>query len=141
MDGKHIPTRHYVSPRWIWSVDFLRHDFPIGIFAPSENLEAFLKFFRLLKTINYPLRVVIADDISFTNSLETLLSQGQSTIVPDSICGEYSAITAYPTEDRYRVFFHHLITTVFPIDASQSARGSLFQLYNGLGIIQSSSGC
>lgn len=46
------------------TVDYLTHDIPVGILAPSENEEAFLKLFRLLKTIKYPLQIAICDEAS-----------------------------------------------------------------------------
>ena len=64
VDGKYIAVKGYKKKiPFIWSVDYLQHDFPIGLLAPSESEEAFMKFFRLLKTIGYPLQVVIADDV------------------------------------------------------------------------------
>lgn len=64
VDGKYIAVKGYDKKiPFIWSVDFLRHDFPVGILAPTESYESFLKLFRLLKTIDYPLRVVICDDV------------------------------------------------------------------------------
>lgn len=65
VDGKYIAVKGYEKKiPLIWSVDFLTHDFPVNVFASSENTQSFLKFFRLLKTINYPLQVVVCDDVS-----------------------------------------------------------------------------
>lgn len=64
MDGKYILVKGYAKKiPFIWCVDFLAHDFPVGILAPAESYEAYLKVFRLLKQINYPLQVVICDDV------------------------------------------------------------------------------
>lgn len=65
VDGKYISVKGYEKKiPLIWAVDFLIHDFPVSVFASSENTQSFLKFFRLLKTINYPLQVVVCDDVS-----------------------------------------------------------------------------
>lgn len=63
VDGKYVKVKGYKQKiPFIYGIDYLTHDIPVGILAPSENEESFLKLFRLLKTCNYPLRVVICDD-------------------------------------------------------------------------------
>jgi len=65
MDGKYVKVKGYKQKiPFIYGIDYLTHDIVIGILAPSENEEAFLKFFRLLKTANYPLQAVVCDDRS-----------------------------------------------------------------------------
>lgn len=64
MDGKYVCVKGYAKKiPFIWCVDFLKHDFPVGLLAPAESYQAFMKMFRLLKTINYPVQVVICDDV------------------------------------------------------------------------------
>ena len=64
VDGKYIKVKGYHQKiPFIYGIDYLKHDFPVGILSPSENEEAFRRYFRLLKTCNYPLRVVICDNI------------------------------------------------------------------------------
>ena len=63
VDGKYVKVKGYKQKiPFIYGIDYLTHDIPVGILAPSENEEAFLKFFRILKACKYPLRVVICDD-------------------------------------------------------------------------------
>lgn len=63
LDGKHIKIRGYDKKiPFIYSIDFLTHDLPVGVLGPSENTQVFRKLFRLLKTINYPLQIVVCDD-------------------------------------------------------------------------------
>jgi transposase-like protein len=64
VDGKFIKVKGYDKKiPFIYGIDYLTHDIPLGLLVPSENKEAFTKFFRLLKTINYPLKVVVCDDV------------------------------------------------------------------------------
>lgn len=64
MDGKYIKVRGYAQKiPFIYAIDYLTHDIPVGILAPSESEESFRKFFRLLKTCNYPLQIVVCDDV------------------------------------------------------------------------------
>lgn len=46
----------------LWGIDYLTHDIPVYDLAPSENYESWLKYFGYLKSINYPLQIVICDD-------------------------------------------------------------------------------
>ncbi len=65
IDGKYVKVRGYKEKiPFIFCIDYLTHDPIVGILAPSENEEAFLKLFRLLKTCNYPLQIAVADDRS-----------------------------------------------------------------------------
>lgn len=65
VDGKYVKVKGYKERiPFIYAIDYLTHDILVGILAPSENQEAFLKLFRLLKTCNYPLQIVVADDRS-----------------------------------------------------------------------------
>lgn len=65
VDGKYVKVKGYKEKiPFIFCLDYLTHDPIVGILAPSENEEAFLKLFRLLKTCNYPLQIVVADDRS-----------------------------------------------------------------------------
>lgn len=65
IDGKYVKVKgHKEKIPFIYAIDYLTHDPLVGLLAPSENEEAFLKLFRLLKTCNYPLQIAIADDRS-----------------------------------------------------------------------------
>lgn len=65
VDGKYVKVKGYKAKiPFIYGIDYLTHDIPVGMLMPSENEEAFLKFFRLLKSCNYPLRAVVCDDRS-----------------------------------------------------------------------------
>jgi len=65
VDGKYVKVKKYKEKiPFIYGIDYLTHDPIVGILATSESEEAFLKLFRLLKTCNYPLQIVVADDRS-----------------------------------------------------------------------------
>jgi transposase-like protein len=48
----------------LYGIDYETHDIVFGILTPSENESAFLKFFTMLKLLQYPLQIVVADDRS-----------------------------------------------------------------------------
>jgi transposase-like protein len=65
MDGKYIKVRGYKQKiPFIYGIDYETHDILFGILVPSEDTSAFLEFFRILKSLNYPLKIVVADDRS-----------------------------------------------------------------------------
>lgn len=63
IDGKYIKVRGYQEKiPFIYGIDYETHDILFGILVPAEDEQAFLQFFRILKSLNYPLSVVVADD-------------------------------------------------------------------------------
>ena len=63
MDGKYIAVRGYEQKiPFIYGIDYLIHDIPLGDLFPAEDEMAFVSFFAKLKEIGYPLRAVVADD-------------------------------------------------------------------------------
>jgi len=62
-DGKYIKVRGYEKAiPLLWGIDYLTHDLPVFDLAPSENYESWLKYFGYLKSINYPLQIIVCDD-------------------------------------------------------------------------------
>src|SRR3989338_3682961 len=65
VDGKYVKVKGYTKKiQFIYGIDYLTHDMVVCLLAPSENEEAFLKMFRILKTFSYSLQVVVCDDRS-----------------------------------------------------------------------------
>jgi len=63
LDGKYIKVRGYERKiPLLWGIDYLTHDIPVMLLAPSENEEAFSKYFRLLKETGYVPKIVVVDD-------------------------------------------------------------------------------
>lgn len=63
VDGKYVKVRGYKKAiPLLWGIDYSTHDIPVFDFAPSENYESWLKYFGYLKSINYPLQIVVCDD-------------------------------------------------------------------------------
>lgn len=65
IDGKYVKVRGYKQKiPFIYGIDYETHDILFGILAASEDEQAFLQIFSTLKRLNYPLRIVVADDRS-----------------------------------------------------------------------------
>lgn len=65
IDGKYVKVRGYKQKiPFIYCIDYETHDILFGVLAASEDTQAFLECFRILKQLNYLLQVVVADDRS-----------------------------------------------------------------------------
>lgn len=65
IDGKYIKVRGFKQKiPWLYGIDYETHDILFGSLVAAEDIPAFVEFFTTLKTLNYPLRVVVADDRS-----------------------------------------------------------------------------
>ena len=65
MDGKYVAVKGYDQKiPFIYGIDYLTHDIPLGNLYAAEDEMAFVTFFARLKELGYPLRAVVADDRS-----------------------------------------------------------------------------
>lgn len=65
VDGKFIKVKGFKQKiPFIYGIDYLTHDIPVGMVARSESEAAFETFFRQLKDGGYPLKIVVCDDRS-----------------------------------------------------------------------------
>lgn len=63
VDGKFVAVKGYDQKiPFIYGIDYLTHDIPICMLAPSENYQALVQFFTKLKNTGYELLAVICDD-------------------------------------------------------------------------------
>ncbi len=107
VDGKFVQVRGYEKKvPFIYGLDYHTHDLPTGLLAPSENLEAFHKFFGLVKRIKYVPKLVVGDDsAALQNALKWAFPS-----VPFQLCQTHyleniREALKIRTEDRYQTFF------------------------------------
>jgi transposase-like protein len=63
LDGKYIKTRGFKKGApFIYTVDYLTHDIPVGILARTESEDEFVRLFREVKSTGYQVKVAIGDD-------------------------------------------------------------------------------
>lgn len=63
IDGKFIKVKGYKRKiPCIYGVDYLTHDIPHFVLAPTENYQASIIFFQSLKLTGYPLKTLVCDD-------------------------------------------------------------------------------
>lgn len=132
MDGKYVKVRGYKQKiPFIYGIDYLTHDIVIGILAPSENEEAFLKFFRLLKTTNYPLQIVACDDrSSLIPALKHYFPYSRVQLCQNHYQENIRQQLHIRTEATHQKFFHQLQKRVFAHDVTLRVRNlRLRELY------------
>ena len=62
-DGKYLPVKDYKEEVvLLWGADFLSHNLPHFLLAPSENYQACLSYFSTIRELGYPLCLLICDD-------------------------------------------------------------------------------
>jgi len=126
VDGKYVKVKGYEKKiPFIYAIDYLTHDIPVGLLAPSENGESFRKLFRLLKTCHYPLQIVIADQVT---SLKQGLKQHYPT-VPIQMCHTHYLENirqqlSIRTDETYRRFFFRL-SGAFGLDVPYRRRNEI----------------
>lgn len=63
VDGKYVAVKGYDEKiPFIYGMDYLTHDIPVCMLAPSENFQAMVQFFTKLKNTGYPLKSVTCDE-------------------------------------------------------------------------------
>lgn len=62
-DGKYFTVKGYqYGYALLWGVDYFRHDIPVFTLAPSENYQAWSKYFSYFRIINHYPQLLVCDD-------------------------------------------------------------------------------
>lgn len=116
IDGKYVKVKGFKQKiPFIYGIDYLTHDIPVGILAPSESHEAFLKFFRILKTCSYPLKAVICDDVipSLKRPLERYYPKALIQLCHTHYLENFRQLLQIRTKRDHQHFFQFLEQRIF----------------------------
>lgn len=115
VDGKYITVKGFEKRiPFIWCVDFVQHDFPVSVFARSESTTAFSELFRLLKSCDYPLRIVVSDDVApLKIALKRYYPDAKLQLCHTHYIENIRQKIHLRTQDTYQHFFNSLICHVF----------------------------
>lgn len=115
VDGKFINVKGQKQKiPFIYGIDYLTHDSLVGILATGESEEAFLKLFRLLKTANYPLQIVVCDDrSSLDNALKHYYPKAHIQRCQNHYTENIREQIHFRTDPKHHHFFHSLVKHVF----------------------------
>ena len=123
VDGKYIKVKGYDKKiPFIYGIDYLTHDIPVGMLVPSENNEAFKRFFGMLKQCNYPLQIVVCDDVISALEPALLYSYPKAKI---QLCHNHyieniRQLLKIRTQPDHRKFFHLLCKEI--MDKEQTTK-------------------
>ena len=115
IDGKYVKVRGFKQKiPFIYGIDYETHDILFGMLSRAEDEETFLTFFQTLKSLEYPLQVVVADDRS---TLQIALKQVYPCI-PLQLCLNHyleniRRVLQVRTESTHHHFFNSLKKHVF----------------------------
>jgi mutator family transposase len=115
LDGKFVKVADQDQKiPFIYGIDYLTHDIPVGILAKSESHLAFTELFHLLKKCNYPLRVVVCDDrMTVKSALAKAYPHAKIQLCQNHFLENLRRILHVRTEDTYQRFFASLRDRVF----------------------------
>lgn len=115
IDGKYIKVKGFKQKiPWIYAIDYVTHDILFGLVATAEDISAFELFFKIVKELQYPLQIVVADDRS---SLPIGLKRVFPNI-PIQLCQNHyieniRKLLHIRTDDLHRHFFNSLKKHIF----------------------------
>jgi transposase-like protein len=115
LDGKFVKVRGYAQKiPFIYGIDYLTHDIPVIQLSRAESSSAFDTFFEKLKSCNYPLKIVVADDRS---SIDTSLKRHFPEALIQRCQGHYleniRQVLHVRTDQTHQHFFNSLKRHVF----------------------------
>lgn len=115
LDGKYIKVKGFDRKiPFLYGIDYLTHDIPLGELFVSEDEVAFSSYFTRLKRLGYWPKVVVADD---RGGLKTALNKVFSGVLLQLCHTHYLEnlrnLLRVRTEEYYRHFFNSLRLDVF----------------------------
>lgn len=115
IDGKYVKVRGYKQKiPWLYAIDYETHDILFGILAAAEDEKAFLQFFQALKSLNYPLQIVVADDrSSLPLALKKVFPNTPLQLCQNHYLENIRQALHLRTDSTHRHFFNSLKKHVF----------------------------
>lgn len=115
VDGKYVNVKGYEQKiPLLWGLDYLSHDIPVFTLAPSESYQSWLKYFGYLKSIRYPLQIVICDDNeNIQSAAKYIFPNILIQICHNHFLENIRRDLSVRTEERYRSFVLDLKQELF----------------------------
>ncbi len=115
LDGKFVKVaEHGQKIPFIYAIDYLTHDIPVGLLATGESHVAFVQLFRMLRQCNYPLKVVVCDDrMTVRSALSKAYPKAKIQLCQNHFLENLRRVLHVRTENTYHRFFTSLRDRVF----------------------------
>lgn len=132
VDGKYVAVKGYERKiPFIWGIDYITHDIPICVLAPSENFLAMKNFFTKLKNTGYKLRGIVCDDNeSIKMAAEYVYPKTFIQTCQFHALENIRSSLGVRSNDTYRSFVKDIEKKIFSIDflGKKKTRKYLFEL-------------
>lgn len=115
MDGKYVAVKGFTDKiPFIYGIDYLTHDIPLGDLFVTEDELSFSVFFGKLKQLGYQLRVVVADDRGgLKAALLKVFPHARLQLCHNHYLENLRTALNIRTKERYQKFFYSLQRYVF----------------------------
>lgn len=115
LDGKYIGVRGYNQKiPFLYGIDYLTHDIPAGDLYAAEDESSFSRYFQILKDLDYPLTIVVADDrAGLKNALLKVFPHAKLQLCHNHYLENIRTTLKVRTQDTYQCFFNSLRLHVF----------------------------
>lgn len=110
VDGKYVKVLGYEKKiPFIYGIDYATHDIPTFKLVPSESYLAWKKYFQSLRLLNYPLKMVIADDNeNIRKALYDIYPKAHFQLCLNHFTENIRNTLMVRTDPTYRDFMHEL---------------------------------
>ena len=112
IDGTYVSVGGYDTKiPFMYCVDYLTHDVVCGFLFASENRDAFLKIFRTLKDIGYPLHTVVCDDVleSIGFAMKYYYPRAKIQLCIKHYIDNMKKTLTYPRDKTHQVFMTQIV--------------------------------
>lgn len=115
LDGKYVAVKDFADKTpFIYGIDYLTHDIPLGDLSAAEDEMSFSVFFGRLKQLGYPLRAVVADDRGgLKQALLKVFPHARLQLCHNHYLENLRKALNVRTEEKYQHFFNSLRRHVF----------------------------
>ena len=110
MDGKYVAVKGYENKiPFIYGIDYLTHDIPLGGLYPAEDEMAFVSFLTQFKSLGYYPRAVVADDrAGLKQGLFRVFPRARLQLCHTHYLENIRGLLHVRTEEQYQDFFYAL---------------------------------
>lgn len=115
LDGKYVAVKGFERKiPFIYGIDYLTHDIPLGDLFTSEDEASFSRFFTRLKSLGYRPKVVVADDrAGLKQALNKVFPKALLQLCHTHYLENLRTLLRVRTEEKHQHFFHSLRLHVF----------------------------
>lgn len=115
LDGKYVAVKGFTDKiPFIYGIDYLTHDIPLGDLFVAEDELSFSVFFGRLKHLGYPLRAVVADDRGgLKKALLKVFPHARLQLCQNHYLENLRTALNVRTKERYQNFFYSLQRHLF----------------------------